>query len=211
MQQVVPELGDPRPDLTGGPALDAVLQLVDLVVDRIDEIEEVLRDQVDHAVDHLAGARHVRDADRFLRRARVERMPAFRGLSHGHELLARRDDVDLLVEDAVFLADADRDEEDAEDVVVVSLEARSRLVIVDCRLEKLLERPLVDLPRERVVQGLLVRIEQVDPLGHAPSLVLRSAGASPREGRRVRWPDGPRVPRASARRRARPYSRSRPP
>src|SRR2546421_133044 len=88
-------------------------------------------------------------------------------LPDGPEPLARRDDVDLLVEDPVFLADADRHEEQAEDVVVVAFEARAGLVVVPCRLRQELERARVDRRRQGLVELVRGRIEQVDPLGHA--------------------------------------------
>ena len=98
-------------------------------------------------------------------------MAALRGLPHRDEPLARRDEVDLLVEDAILVADADRHDEDAEDVAHVRLDPRARLVVVACGLEQMHERTLVDLRRQRVVKLLLVGVEQVDPLGacrHAP-------------------------------------------
>src|SRR5205823_6400946 len=138
----------------------------------------------------------------------VERMAPLGGLAYGQEPFARRDDVYLLVEDPVLLADRDRDEEDAEDVVVVALEPRSRLVVVPRRPQKLLVGAVVDLAWQRVVECLLLRVEQVDPLGHRPSVLRRSA--SPRGARPTRWPRDPRARRASAPRRAPPSRRCRP-
>lgn len=42
----------------------------------------------------------------------------------------RQDDVDLLVVDEVLLVRGDRGEEDAEDVLAVTLQGRARLVLV---------------------------------------------------------------------------------
>src|SRR5439155_18283640 len=102
----------------------------------------------------------------------------------------------------------DRDEEDAEDVVVVALEPWPGLVVVPRRPQKLLIRAVVDLARQRVVECLLRRVEQVDPLGHRPSVL--SGSASPPGARRARWPRGPRARRASAPRRAPPWRHFRP-
>ena len=79
----------------------------------------------------------------------------------------RGDDVDLLVVDAVFRRDGDRDEEDAEDVVAVRLQRRPRLVVMLRRPQEQLERRVLHLGRELCAQLVLARIEQVDPLGHA--------------------------------------------
>jgi hypothetical protein len=94
----------------------------------------------------------------------VERLPALGRLPHGDDALARRDQVDLLVEDPILVADADRDEEDAEDVPLVSFQPRSRLVGVDRPLQEQLERALVDRLRERGVERLRRWVEEVDPL-----------------------------------------------
>jgi hypothetical protein len=51
--------------------------------------------------------------------------------------------------------------------VVVALEAGPRLVVVAGGLEQELQRPLVDLARERIQELGLGRVEQVDPLGDA--------------------------------------------
>ena len=209
VQQVVAQLRDAAADLVRRPALDSVLELVDLVVDRVHEVEEVLGDQVDDPVDHQADGWLLLALDRRLRRRDVERVPVLGGLPHGHELLARRDHVDLLVEDAILLADADRHEEDPEDVVVVALQPRARLVVMARRSQQLLERAFVDLAPERRSKLGLRGVEQVDPLGHAPRLAAASVGASPRGEPRARWPGGPREPRASARSRARPSRRCR--
>ena len=98
---------------------------------------------------------------------RVEGIAALRRLPHRDEPLARRHEIDLLVEDPVLLPHADRDEQDAEDVVVVPLEPWARLVVVPRRLAQEVERPVVDVGRQRLLELLLARIEQVDPLGHA--------------------------------------------
>ena len=105
------------------------------------------------------------DAAGLARSSRSNGVAALGRLAHGDEPLARRDDVDLLVEDPILLADADRDEEDAEDVVLVRLDPGPRLVVVARRREQALERAIVDLRGERPCELGLVGIEQVDPLG----------------------------------------------
>ena len=89
-----------------------------------------------------------------------------RRLANRHQALAHGDEVDLLVVDAVLLPDGDRDQEDAEDVVVVALEPRARLVVVARGLEQLLEGKVVDVPAEGRAELVRVGVEQVDPVGH---------------------------------------------
>ena len=125
--------------------LDPLLELVDLVVQCIDQIEEVLGDLVDDAVDDHAGAVVGFPLVRQLSGAEVAGVAALRGLAYRHDALPGRDDVDLLVEDAVLLADRDRQQEHTEDVAIVTFEPGPRLVVVSGRLEQLFERALVDL------------------------------------------------------------------
>ena len=56
MQEVVAKIGDPLSDLLRRPYVDPLLELVDLVVQRVDEVEEVLGDQVDDLVHDLTSA-----------------------------------------------------------------------------------------------------------------------------------------------------------
>ena len=144
MQEVVAQARDAVANLLGRPTVDAVLELVDLVVQRVDEIQVVLGDEVGKLMPQLTGAdagRRPRGLDGL---GRVERIAALRRLPHRDEPLARRHEVDLLVEDPVLLAHAHRDEQDAEDVVVVPFEPRTRLVVVPGRPAQKLERPVVD-------------------------------------------------------------------
>src|SRR5205823_1592136 len=120
VQQVVPQRRDAAPDLRCRPVLDPVLELVYLVVESVYEIEEVLGDQIGEPVDHQPDGRIRLLRHGLPRGLEVERMAPLGGLAYGQEPVARRDDVYLLVEDPVLLADRDRDEEDAEDVVVVA-------------------------------------------------------------------------------------------
>ena len=100
VQQVVAQVGDARADLRGRPLLDLVLELVDLVVHVVDQVEVALRDLVDQP--EREHARGLERRARLLRRLRVERLLVRRRLRHGHELVGREDEVDLLVVDAVL-------------------------------------------------------------------------------------------------------------
>ncbi len=202
-EEVVAELGDTHPDLARGPLFDPVLELVDLVVEGVHEVEEVLGDQVDQAIDHQAGPPIVRAADGLLSRGRVERIAALGRLANGHQPIPRRDQIELLVVDAILLANGDRHEKDAEHVGVLALEPRPGLVVQERRPHQLRHRTLVDLFPEGVAELVLGGIEQVDPLGHRPSVALLSAVATRSARPRGPSPRGPRGRRASARRRAR--------
>ncbi len=153
---------------------DHVLELVDLVVEVVDEIEEALGDVVDQVVgvhpDLL-----VRPAG-LLRRLGVERLLAGRSLGDGDEDVRRRDEVDLLVVDAVLVRDGDRHEEDAEHVAALGGDARPWLVVVHVRREQRLEGRRMHLLRQGLVQLRGRRVDQVDPLGHDPRLASASAG-----------------------------------
>jgi len=79
----------------------------------------------------------------------------------------RDHEVDLLIEDVVLVGHRHGDEEDAEDVVAVSLERRSRLVLVLGRRKQALDRRVLELLRRLVAHLLGARIEEVDPrCGH---------------------------------------------
>ncbi len=198
------KLSQPDRDHPDGVIDDQVLEVVDLVVEAVDEIEVALRDRVDEVVDEHPDVL-VRPTG-FLRRLRVERLLAGRRLRDRDEPLGRRDHVDLLVVDAVFSRDDDREQEDAEDVVAVRLDPRARFVVVDVRGEQRGARRGVDVLRQLCLQFLFGRIDEVDP----PRVdVSHAASFRPR-----RLPPGPgRVPRprGSALRPARPYSPNRRP
>ena len=126
VQQIVAEVAEPAPRLRRRSDLDGVLELVDLAVERVDEVEVVLGDVVDEPVEHHPGV--VVGMARFARRPRIVGVLVRRRLADAQQNVVRHDDVDLLVEDAIVLGDGDRDEEDAEDVVAVRLQGRPRLV-----------------------------------------------------------------------------------
>ncbi len=175
VEEVVAELAQACARLGRRSRLDNVLELVDLPVERVDEVEIVLRDVVDQAVEHHPGV-VVRPA-RLTHGARVVRMLAGRRLAHAQQDVVRHDDVDLLVEDTVFVRYRHRDEEDPEEVVPVSLQRRPGLVGVAGGREQKLERRLLDLPRQLCPQLVRRRIDQIDPFGHrGPRVVPESAG-----------------------------------
>ena len=64
----------------------------------------------------------------------------------------RRDEVDLLVVDAILVRDGDRDEEDPQDVVALSLDSRARLVVVHVGCEQGPERRRVHALGQLVLQ-----------------------------------------------------------
>jgi len=122
---------------------------------------------------HHASEVHVDHVVEVLDRHLVEGPVACRRLADRQDDIVRRDDVDLLVEDLVLAAPADRDDEDRVDVVRVRLDRRARLVVVPDRLEQPFHRPVMQLPRQARPQALLARVEQVDPPGHAAGVRRR--------------------------------------
>src|SRR4029078_1975678 len=87
-------------------------------------------DRVDQPVRHLSDPRLTRRLPGLASALEIEGMAALGGLSHRAEPLGGRYEVDLLVEDAILVPDADRHDEDAEDVALVRLDPRARLVVV---------------------------------------------------------------------------------
>jgi hypothetical protein len=134
VEQVVTEVRDPRARLRRKSGLDALFDLVDLLVQVVDQVEVALGDVVEEAVgDH---ARRVGRLHRPLHRLDVVRRAPVRRLPHRQQRVACEDDVDLLVEDLVALVQDDGGEEDAEDVVAVSLHRGTGLVLVLRLLEE---------------------------------------------------------------------------
>jgi hypothetical protein len=144
---------------------DAVLELVDLVVECVEEVEIALRDVVDEVVDVHADLFVV--AAREFRRLRIERCLTRRCLRHGNERVERRDEVDLLVVQPVFVRYGDGEQEHAEDVIVVRLDLRPWLIVVHMRREQHVERDLVHVLGQHAIEIACARVDQVDPLGHA--------------------------------------------
>jgi hypothetical protein len=164
VQEVVAQTREARANPLRVPVLDVVLELVDLDVHIVDEIEEAFGDVVGEMVgDH----RDVfRVAAGFLCRRRVPGRASVRGrLPHGDEHVARHDEVDLLVEDDVFLGDHHRGEEDPEHVVAVRLELGPGFVLVQGGGEELVDRAVVDLAGKLRRELFGRRVEQVDPTG----------------------------------------------
>jgi hypothetical protein len=157
-------------DLLGRPVLDVVVELVDLVVQSVDQIEVVLGDLVHEVVRDHSGVVDSATRASLVDAGRVERLSTVRRLARGQHELARQDQVDLLVVDAVFVPHRDRNEEDAEDVVAVTLEGRPRLVLVLCRREQPVEGTRMEPLRRLLAQLCFVGIDEVDPPGrHGPS------------------------------------------
>ena len=127
VQQVVPDLRDSPARLLGGPRVDAFFELVDLLVDRVEQVDVALSDVVDEKEgDH---ARRLLVLERFTELAdvaRVERGALAGRLANRDDPLAAEDEVDLLVVDDVLLGHGDRGEQEAEDVVAVALDARAQ-------------------------------------------------------------------------------------
>ena len=102
-----------------------------------------------------------------------------------------------------------------DDVLAVRLDARTRLVVVDERCEQRLERCRMQTGRQVRTKLVRRRVDQVDPartFGHTARLAGGSARPAPGPPGAVRSAPsrgGPRAPRDTARRRARPYSRIR--
>jgi hypothetical protein len=177
---VLAQLAQAQPHLRRRLDGDQIFQLVDLIVERVDQIEVALGDLVDQVVDEHADV--VVNAACVLRRRRVERLLARRRLRDRHQPRFGRDEVDLLVKEPVLARHLDRDEENAEDIVTVGLDARTRLVVVDVRREQRPERRGADARRQLLAQRILRRVDQVDP--------LRALGRHPRQ---TRWSRPPRL------------------
>ena len=155
------QLAEPVPHLASGSRGNHVLELVDLVVEVVDQIEVALGDLVDEVVDVHADV--LVGAARFLRRPRVERPLSGRRLRDRDEDVGRRDQVDLLVVDPVFVLDCDRDQEDAEYVGAVRLQSRSGLVVLSVRGEQRRQRRGVDVRREVRLELVPRGVDQIDP------------------------------------------------
>ena len=159
-----------RPISNGAFFRDEVLELVDLVVEGVDHVEVPLGHLVDQVVDVHPDVSSWA-ATRFLRRRGIERLLARRRLRDRHECVHRRDEVDLLVVEAILGGHLDREQQDPEDVVAVRLDPRAWLVVVLVRcLEQRRERRRVHVLGQRISQLGRRGVDQIDPLGHARRL-----------------------------------------
>ena len=149
-----------RRNVGGVAGLDVVVELVDLVVERVDGVEERLGDGVRERRDDHAGRPLVG-------RSSVERLAALRRLAHGHDALARRDEVDLLEDDASCSADHVGVTRTPKTYVLRPSSPRPRLVVVDERREQTVDHVVVSVRGEGLLERRAVGIEQVDPIGHA--------------------------------------------
>ena len=140
---------------------DFLLELVDLVIEIVDQVEVALGDVLDEVCDEHADA--VVGAARVLRGLRVEGGFARWRLRDRDEPLARRDEVDLLVVDAILVGDGHGHEEDAEDVRAVRDDPRPRLVRMVVPRGQRPQSTRVEILRQVLPQLLLVGVDQVDP------------------------------------------------
>ena len=121
----MPELRDAPAGLLGRPLVDVLLQLVDLLVDVVEQVEVPLGDLVDEVVgDHPGWHLVTMHVAELPDAAGVERLLGARRLAHGDDPVAGENEIDLLVEDAVFLRQGNGHERQAEDVVAVALDGR---------------------------------------------------------------------------------------
>ena len=119
-----------RRRLLGRPRVDALLELVDLLVDRVEQVDVALGDVVDE-VDRRSCPG---GSSCSMRVADVARCGSGRTARRSPGVLrtvtirsAAEDEVDLLVVDDVLLGHGDRDEQEAEDVVAVAPDARAEV------------------------------------------------------------------------------------
>ena len=176
VEQVVPELRDAPAGLLGRPLVDVLLQLVDLLVDVVEQVEVPLGDLVDEVVrDHPRGQLAAMDVAELLDAAGVERLLGARSLADGDDPVAGENEIDLLVEDAVFFRQGNGHEGQAEDVVAVALDGG----------------PQVALRRSRAAGAPAARRHECRP--------ERASAARPRQGRvgrsRLSPPSGEGTPR----------------
>ena len=189
-EQVVPQLGEPAPALLGRPAVDVLLELVDLVVDCVEQVEEALGYVVNEVIRDLPWRQlvvvRVTDVAHTLW---WERLPAARGLADSHDPAPRDHEVDLLVEDEVLLGHGDRHQQDPDDVAAVASDAGADARSVLLRgAQKLLDGLGPDVARQRVAKSRFVGVEQVGPRGprHAARVLPASARRPrPRAGERL--------------------------
>ena len=157
MDQVVAEVGDAAPNAQARPPVDVVLELVDLGVDRVDDLEVGLRDVVDHPEHQLPHA----DVLGGLEAAVVPGLALRRRLAHDDEPVRRGDEVDLLALDPVLLGNRGHRDEDGEHVVAVSLEPRT-LSLAGLRRQHV-DDSVVDALRKGLHDLVLRRIEELEP------------------------------------------------
>ena len=143
----MPEIHEPRPDTLRRPVVEAVLELLDLGVHRVERLEERLRDLVDESIDELAGIGLLVDGR--VERRHVEGLTAASWcLPDGDDDTGSRDEVDFQVAHAILVGKRARGDEDAEDVRAVALEQWARLPTVHRPRDERLDDLGVDLDRQ---------------------------------------------------------------
>jgi len=109
VKQVVSKLPEPLADPFRRPVLDVILEFVDLLVQRIDEVEKPLGDLVHQVVGDHAGLLDAATLTGLVHAARVERLAAGGRLADCQDEVLRQHDVDLLVVDTILFRNRDRD------------------------------------------------------------------------------------------------------
>jgi hypothetical protein len=160
VQQIVPQAADTLAHPLARPVVDVILELVDLGVDRDDDVQERGGYVVEETEEELAG-RHA-SRGRVLQRFRRPRLTALGRLTDRYQELGGCDDVDLSVHDAILLRDRDGIEEDPQHVRPVTLEKRPGVLVSGWGRERL-HYVGIDADRKRTAQLLVGRIEEVDP------------------------------------------------
>lgn len=149
-------------DLVRGPVVDAVLELLDLVVEVVEHREEALGDVVGDHVQDVQRGRVV--AERVTCAREVERVAALRRLPDRHDHVRRCDRVHLLQVERVAVPDDHRDNESRDDDVTQVGHRRPDMLAFGFR--EPCEGRLVQRRRERVAKRRDVRIQQIGPARH---------------------------------------------
>ena len=144
-----------------GADVDAILELLDLSVGRVEGCEVRVGHVVDEPVDERPGRRTVLCG--WVEANRIERRSARRSLSHRDEELGRGNEIDLLVDDLIRIWARLGGQEHAEDVGTVSFEQGPWRASVAWTCRESLDNLRVDVNRQRREQILCGRIDEVEP------------------------------------------------
>ena len=168
VEELVPEIREPFSDSLRLPGVEAVLQLLDLRVHRVQRLEMRLRDLVDETVDEVARGRLLVGGR--IERRNVERVSTVaRRLPHRDDDGGRGNEVDLQVAHPILGRKRARRDENAEDIRTVALEQGARLATVLGGRYERLDDVRVDLDRQRGEELLAGRVDEVEPAcAHSP-------------------------------------------